>query len=55
MTSVAKRLHKIHVSRTSGSLHVPAVACGNVCLLCFLFFSRNGRLSAGEPTEPFVL
>ena len=33
MTSVAKRFHKIHVSRTSGSLQVPAVACGNGFLL----------------------
>ena len=28
VTSVAKRLHEIHVSRTSGSLHVPAITHG---------------------------
>ena len=34
MTSAAKGFYKIHVSRTSRGLHVPAVTCGNRSVLC---------------------
>ena len=40
LTSVVKRPRKIHIVRTCSSLHVPAVTCGNSCLLsCLLFES----------------
>ena len=43
VTFVAERLHKIHVSRTSGCLQVPAVACGHgVVVMASAFESFTG-------------